>query len=278
MPEFCCTAPQQSFTVRNDGQPPLASGTRVGITMPEGMISAEGIRGIRDCLWNAAPLGVDEGDRLRFLAMHLVDELGYEWQTRKGNYTKRLSSYAYRAGRLKLTPEILSQVGCIARDHSKPADFTVEVTRDLNRPASAFCNRGSCWWGCESESLCALKTNGGFALRSFGFTGLVSGRVWVMPLRLDGDGDLVPTFDTVTPDAFAVFNGYGDLGGYTGARVMASMAGWTYKKIGFTCAPMYVNAGGYLIAPEETVQKISALELSVPQHSDLSERELAHVA
>ncbi len=282
MPEFCCAAPQQSFTVRNDGQPPLASDTRVTITMPAGVISPEGIREIRYCLFRAAQWSVPPDDERRLVGLGWnLAPLGEEWQTRTGNYTKRLSRHAYKEHELKLSPEILSEVGCIARDHSKPVDFTVEVTRDLNRSSRYFGNHGSCWWGCYKESRCALKTNGGFALRSFGPSGEVSGRAWVMPLRLDGDGNLVPTFDTVTPDAFVLFNGYGELGNYTGARVMASMAGWTYKKIGFECEPMYINAGGYLIAPEETAQNVSALHLSVEAHSDLSEtekEELSHVA
>jgi hypothetical protein len=97
-----------------------------------------------------------------------------------------------------------------------------------------------------------------------------------MPLRKNADGELVPTFDTMSPDAFVAFNGYGDLNGYTGARVMAAMAGWTYARISFECSPMYVNAGGYLIAPEEIVQTCKSLDLSVRQHANLNEMEIAN--
>jgi len=71
-----------------------------------------------------------------------------------------------------------------------------------------------------------------------------------MPLKLDELGNLIPTFDTETPAAFVVFNGYGDLGGYAPARIMSHMAGMTYRKITFDAQPMYVNPGapgvGYL--------------------------------
>jgi hypothetical protein len=170
----------------------------------------------------------------------------------------------------------MSEVGTIARDHSKAAAFEVDVTRDLNRSPDYFYHDDSCWWGGMSESRCALKTNGGFGLRSLRGQS-VSGRAWVMPLR--DCGGLVPTLDTETPDAFIVFNGYGDLAGYAPARIMAGMAGWTYKKIAFSCDPMYINAGGYLVAPEHIIQDTANLRLSVPQHAHLTDdRELAHAA
>ena len=98
-------------------------------------------------------------------------------------------------------------------------------------------------------------------------------------MRLSG-GQLYPTFETETPDAFVVFNGYGDLTGYAPARILSHMAGWTYARIPFSCDPMYINAGGYLVAPEDIVKKHDHLSLSVSRHSRLfdEEKELAHVA
>jgi len=213
--------------------------------------------------------------------------IGAQWQARDGNYAKRLSRHAYKAHQLKLTPEVMSQVGTIARDHSTAVSVTIEVSRELNESAGYWYHEDSCWWNSYSESRCALKTNGGFGLRSFS-TGDpyadVTGRAWVLPLRLNENGYPLPTFDTRTPDAFVVFNGYGDLSGYTPARILAHMAGWTYRKIGFECNPMYVNAGGYLIAPEDIAGRYTdgSLHLSVDQHArlydDERERELARVA
>jgi hypothetical protein len=172
----------------------------------------------------------------------------------------------------------MSQIGTIARDHSKPVEVEIEVTREFNESAAYFYHEDSCYWGSYYESRCALKTNGAFGLRSFR-GGAVSGRAWVMPLRhvdrLRTGPDLTPTFDTMGADAFVVFNGYGDLGGYAASRIVAHMAGWTYRKIGFGCDPMYINAGGYLVAPEHIAEPYTdgSLKLSVPQHSDLYESE-----
>lgn len=276
----CCTSPQQQFFVRNDGDEPLANDTRATVTLPAGVISAPGLQQIRDYLHRTGFSGL----------AYSVPLLGDEWQTRDGNYPKRLSRLAYKnSEQLRLPPEVLSHIGCIARDHSKQASTAIEITRRLNLSSAAFGNRGSCWWGSGGYgySRCAFKTNGGFGLRSFGdgnpehnSNSYVTGRAWVLPLKLDQyRGDLTPTFATMTPDAFLVFNGYGELGGYTAPRILAHMTGWTYRKTGFACRQMYVNAGGYLVAPEDLVaQQLpagSTLELSVERHASLFEREQA---
>ena len=265
----CCSSPQRRFKVRNDGCEPLANDTKVTIKLPSGAISAEGLTEISRYL--------DRQAATRDLSYDLAS-LGDQWQTRAGNYAKRLSRLAYQSYQVKLTPEALSQVGCIARDHCTDSpSVEIEVTRDLNQSAAYFLHEDSCWWGSYGESRCALKTNGGFGLRSFGDSGYVSGRAWVLPLRLATDS-LTPTFETLTPDAFVVFNGYGALSGYAAPRILAHMAGWTYRKIDFSCAPMYVNAGGYLVAPEHIAEKYgTALELDLHQHARLFEEEFANV-
>jgi hypothetical protein len=266
----CCDSPQLTFAIRNDGEEPLGNDKRVTVTLPAGVISAEGLMSIRNYLFR-------EPQDMHQLSYDL-ESLGDQWQTREGNFAKRLSRHAYKAYKLKLTPEIMSHVGCIASDHSKPVSVEVEVTRDLNRGPGEFYNEDSCWWGSYGESRCALKTNGGFGLRTFNSYGSVSGRAWVMPLRRNSDlSGMSPTFSTMAPDAFVVFNGYGDLNGYAAPRIMAHMAGWTYRKIAFSCDPMYVNAGGYLVAPEEIASKYTdgSLFMNVSQHSSLFDNEAA---
>ena len=284
-----CDSPQLSFAIRNDGVGPLANDTRVTVLLPAGIISAEGLQAITNCLYRAGNAGPGSAG-LRQLAYEL-EPLGDRWQTSTGNYPKRLSRHAYSTRKIKITPDIMAQVGCIARDHSQPVSVAIEVTRELNLGSADFGNEGSCWWGEYGSSRCALKTNGGFGLRSFGKTTSiwgngVSGRAWVMPLRLNEKEieeqgkwrELVPTFDTLTPDAFAVFNGYGDLSNYTAPRIMAHLAGWTYRKISFSCSPMWVNSGGYLVAPEDTVrQQGDSLRLSVSEHADLYHTERAAI-
>jgi hypothetical protein len=298
-PRCTCESPPEvrNFTIRNDGDPPLANDTRVNIALPAGTISGEGIEEIKRLIRNAR-YSVDpyvERDGLYNLS-HSLEEIGDVWQARDGNYTKRLSRLAYKKFSLKLESSLLSEVGNIARNHSTAVDFNIEVTRDLNLGPEHFVHEDSCWWGSYANSRCWFKSHGGFGLRTFpgGDDGCTdpdccggsrpSGRAWVIPLRRDEHDHLVPTFETMEPDAFIVFNGYGDLGGYGPARILAHMSGWTYRKVGFYAEPMYVNnENGYLVAPEEIASNYTDGELTIdsPVHFNLfgTEREsLTNVA
>lgn len=270
----CCESPAPDFTIRNDGVPPLANDTRVTISLPAGVIDTEGVQRIRRAMQLA-----DMYD-----ASCLLPTLGDKWQTREGNYTKRLSRAIHKTLAQKISPDLLSEIGNIARAHSTPVDFEIETTRRLNMSAADFYHEDSCWWQSYSEGRCTLKTNGGFGLRTF--TGdSVTGRAWVLPLKL-ADGRLTPTFDTVNPSAFVVFNGYGRLEGYTAARILSHMAGWTYRRVGLSCSPMFINSdAGYLVAPEDIAAPYTdgRLDIATTQHSALftqestHTRELAHV-
>lgn len=275
----CCASPAMEFTMRNDGNEPLANDVRTAITLPSsGEIDEVGIARIRNYL--SYHMGYTMSD--------LVPEIGPKWQTKEGNWPKRLSRVAYAKHKVKVPTNVLSEIGNIAAAHSNSADFAIEITRDLNLSPGEFANSSSCWWNGYIAGRCALKTNGGFAIRTFSSArgyDQVSGRSWVMPLRLIGRGyNLRPTFDAMTPEALVTFNGYGDLEGYNAARILAHMTGWTYRKIGFICEPMYVNAGGYLIAPEELAQHYTdgSMRLKVEPHAHLytteQESENGHVA
>jgi len=92
-----------------------------------------------------------------------------------------------------------------------------------------------------------------------------------MPLRLRqwyGDQErLRPTFNTVSPDALVVFNGYGALDASIAARIIAQMYGWSYKKIGFECEPMYINNdNGYLVGPPELLKGYDGLGYDLSPH------------
>lgn len=269
-----CETLHEKFTVRNDGKPPLANDTKTTVTLPAGTISDAGLAAIRDYLLLYRSTSVIDRDaQHKYYSLAYTQEVvGGRVQDKTGNYAKRLSRHAYQVHALKLPTEVLSQVGCLAADHSQGIEVQVEVTRELNRRASYFYHTGSCWWTADyGYSRCTLKTNGGFAMRSFDQYNDVSGRAWVMPLRLNTFDALSPTFDTVNPAAFMVFNGYGDLECYTPARVLAHMTGLTYRKIGFTCELMYINAGGYLVAPEELAEHYTdgSLDLNLLRHSSL---------
>jgi hypothetical protein len=259
----CCESPALGFTVRNDGQPALANDTKTTVTLPAGVIDEEGLNRIVRYL-------CDQG---LYEESGMISHLSPTWQTREGNFTKRFSRTVYKKLGRKVTPEVLSMIGTIAAEHSKSVDFTIGVTRDLNQGPEYFYHDDSCWWQSHYKSRCALKTNGGFGLLTY--NPYTSGRAWVMPLKKGAGDRLTPTFDTMTPDAFIVFNGYGDLEGYTAARIVSHMAGMTYRKVGFECEPMYINAGGYLVAPEDIAAKYTDgyLNLSVSTHSTLFDDE-----
>jgi hypothetical protein len=293
-----CEAPRQHFYVRNDGEPPLENDSRAKVTLPSGVISDEGLGAIRRLIVSQAPTITarydwtegseymrqqQESDKWYMLCSRLV-EIGPEWQKRDGNFTKRLSRFAYKNFEIKLDAATMSSVGNIARDHSVAVDFDIEVTRNLNLSAEEFGHEESCWWQSYGESRCALKSNGGFGIRSFNEHDYVSGRAWVLPLTRTADDyyPFAPTLDTMTPDAFMVFNGYGDLSGYAATRLVGHMAGMTYRKVAFHCTPMYVNnESGYLVAPEDIAKDFTdgTVRLSLDHHAVLIDttKELAHV-
>lgn len=301
-----CESPALEFTIRNDGRGPLANDWRVMVGLGRGVISTEGISAIADLLGrhsNALPrddvgLFTDEARLWLNLSTDMYnEELGTEWQTKRGNFPKRFSAYAHQTYGLKISPEMMSEIGNIGRDHSLGSDYFIEVTRQLNQSPEAFYNGDSCWWGGYANSRCALKTNGGFGLRTFStaapaedegdYEEQVTGRAWVMPLRREhrrggGPDRLVPTFDTMQPDAFIVFNGYGSLEGYPGGRIMAYLSGWTYRRVRFSVTGMFVNGDvGHLVGPQDLVEQFSdGIELWLEKHSGLYEtehEEMAHV-
>lgn len=282
-----CKSPALEFRVPNAGNDPLVNDVRTTVTLPEGLITREGFMAIATELQSWYYRGDEMEDQAEREGLYslagYIDAMDPEWQTKRGNFTKRLSSLANKELGLKIRPMILSRIGDIAREHSSATSYDVEVTRDLNQHPSEFANGESCWWQSYSYGRCTLKSNGGFGLRSFGTRG-VNGRVWVLPLKEAEDAALrdlsyalTPTFETLTPAAFLVFNGYRDLSGYTGPRVMAHMAGLTYCKVGVVIDPMYVNSNtGYLVGPEELIsryRKSGSLRMNLNTHSDLHRRE-----
>lgn len=235
-----CEAEHLSFALRNNGYEPLRNDVRAEITLPAGTVDEEGLRRITTYV----------RDHVSYGASYVVASIGDVWQSKEGNYTRRLSRAIYKATGEKLTPAVMSELGNIGSAHAaRTSSFSVELSRDLNLSAEAWGNSSSCWWeGSQyGVSRCAFKASGGFGLRDFDTYGRTIGRVWVQPLDSSGQ----PTHDTDTAESFVVFNAYGSLEGYIGARIIAYMTGLTYKRIGFTFSPAYVNNNmGVLVAAE----------------------------
>ena len=229
------------------------------VSLPEGIIDENGLSQIENHLW---------ADR-HYEAVPFMGKIGREWKNAKGTYPKRLNRAYYNATKNSLPDKIMERIGVIARSNSNGQDLTLEVTRNLNLDPDDFAHGGSCWWGEYSSSRCALKTNGGFGLRSFA-DGEVTGRAWVMPMTL-ADGWLSPTFDTEHPDALLVFNGYGDLSEGAAARVVAMAYGMTYRKVRLRMEPMYINSdSGYLITPEgDATSDGDSVTIDLDAHANL---------
>jgi hypothetical protein len=258
------------------GRHPLVNDRRVTVSIPAGTISEVGLSTIRSTLLQQSVRTWDPRSARPWVDLaHAIPTLGDQWKTDEGTYTKRLSKLAYEKWGLKVPPAVLSAVGNHAQTHAVGANYRIEVTRDLNRPASEFGHRGSCWWTYDYyKSRCAAKTNGVFGLRTFRFRSVI-GRAWVLPLRI-GSRFFKPTFDALDADAFMVFNGYGNLEGAAPARVMAQMTGLTYKKVGFSARPMYVNNdSGYLVGPSEIIEHQEYVRLDLKRHATLYPQEVA---
>lgn len=340
-----CVAPGQSFVFPIEGgASSIRNDERYAISLAAGVISAEALekiqRLIRDAgrkIFNearaAGPASDEDYTAARglyyaydYVAGNFADSIGPEWQGRRGNFTKRLSRFAYNAKKISLPPTLISEIGNVARAQSNGTDVSVEMTRDLNQSPEDFFHSESCWWTDYSESRCALKNNGGIGMRTFGEvtypeygyqhgpwkhdygrgyveigmtkrSDVVTGRAWVMPVRRGDEIDQrwydynagewttrkvrlwEPTTDTVNPDGYIVFNGYGALSDYAPARIVAQMTGMTYRKVGFECDPMYVNNGGYLVTSEAIASEVddnTMISLSVDTHANLYNREMTN--
>lgn len=278
----CCPA-RPTFRFPANGAGTIGNDERLTVILPKGVISEAGIAAIRKAVTESLPTGQayreaseryyasDRSDTALLDAFYkasdahaiaqrdvtkAIDSIGDEWQGKRGNYPKRLSSALHKLG-IKLEPATISEVGNLARQYSDDtSEYHIEFTRDLNQSAAYFYHEDSCWWQSYSNSRCALKNWGGLAMRTFAGADDdhddPSGRVFLFPL----DEDFKPTQDAETAHAYMVFNAYGALGGYSSARIIAHLAGKTYRKVTFGLAidNGYVNSNaGYLVCDADTI-------------------------
>lgn len=271
-----CEAPHKRFEFPANGQGTVAQNERLTVELPAGTIDEMGLQDI------AHTVGAAVGWEHHRTIQAAIAEVGPTWQTRRGNFTRRLSSALHKQG-IKLEQSTISQIGNLARQHSSDETFwDVAFTRDLNLPAEAFWHEDSCWWGSLYRSRCCLKNWGGLGLRTFDGP-IVTGRAWILPMRhnttggiSDHGGWLSPTHDTMGADAYLVFNAYGDdLTSYKAARIVAHLTGRTYKHVGFRhdgdCEEgedaMYINGEtAKLVASEDICSKFDEIELDLAPH------------
>jgi hypothetical protein len=256
------------FVVPANSHGTITQDERLRVELPEGLISEEAIEAVVYMLWREQFSGIAYSKLER-----AVDSLEKTWQAKQGNFTRRLSSVLHKEFKAKLDPGLLSRVGSTIREHATSTNvWHVEFTRDLNQPAEAFYHATSCWWGSEGHSRCALKRWGGLGMRSYDTEGQdrdrPTGRAWVQPL----DRDLRPTIETLNAHAYLVYNGYGELSGYTPARLVAYLASRTYRKVPVGIRWQYVNNGtGYLVADQATCDATSNVAIRMnDQHQEVA--------
>jgi hypothetical protein len=89
----------------------------------------------------------------------------------------------------------------------------------------------------------------------------------VQPLReLEGSGETSfgTTHNTENADAYIVYNVYGELDGYTAARLVAYLTGKTYRKVLWVQEPQYVNGNtGYLVASPRVCAEVKEVKMEV---------------
>lgn len=255
-----CEAPHRSFKFPADGHGLITEDERLVVELPKGTIDDQGVQRIKNLLYSDLAFGTDWN-----IIETAVESVGSLWQTKRGNFTRRLAS-AFHKHETKIPPSTISEIGNVGRAHSsEDATWHIELTRDLNLSAEAFANEESCWWTGYSYARCALKNWGGLGLRTFSDDedSYASGRAWVQPLNQD----LKPTHDTENARAYVVYNGYGDLEGYVAARIIAHLTGNSYRKVEFGSDRQYVNGeSGYLVADEATCEAHDRLWFNGDEH------------
>jgi len=242
----------------------IPNDTPFDLSVGAGDISGSGLRRIRDLIYDRT--GARYGNYGINLPELTHDETFAMWQTAKGNFTKRLGKLLLETRSVKLTEEFMAEIGNIARQYTaETRTFKVEFTRNINRPASAFAHRESCWWSSHWQSRCQFKNLGGMGIRTFNSQDKVSGRCWLIPLEIANSGRIwQPSFKS-NSDAYIAFNAYGhELMPFS--RMVAQLTGKSYRKVELNGSRMYINGHvGVLIASQEVCDANSTVTLSNAQ-------------
>lgn len=255
-----CEPHNWRFSFPNNGNGTVDNDDIFTVELPGGVISEVGKGAILEIL------ACDYS--LYRISERVFDEIGMEWQNRRGNFTRRFSSAMFKRGH-KVPGNLLTEIGNVARAHSSNGSaWDIQLSRArLNESAGYWFNECSCWWGSEGESRCAFKMWGGIGMRSLALTtgsGCPSGRAWIQPIN--GDGEPISDIDVAA--GFVVYNGYGELDGYHGARIVAHLTGNTYCKVVLRSEQQYINGNkGYLVATEEMCQRVEVIEWDHAVHT-----------
>lgn len=235
----------------------------VTVTVAHGEVSSVGMAEIRNLVYRKTG-GPNNYDGLNLHELATEESFDRTWQTREGNFPKRLAKHMLTERSMKLTEELMAEIGNIAKAYtSKTGKSHISLTRNLNLPASQFCNDGSCWWTDYATSRCEAKAYHTFGVRGWatehGDDGEPTDRAWLIPLAVDHTS-VRPRFEgthVLPADAYVLFNSYG-MEVLPFSRIVAGMTGKSYKKITFRVDNMYVNGElGVLIAEQSVCDAIN---------------------
>jgi len=232
------------------------------VEIPHGKLSTEGQLAIAEIMKNSG------------LPFPTEEEMEWQWQTKRGNFPKRLQRWLAIKGFKNLDPSIMASVGATGNryigDISKSDPYYFKfVPPPFNWRDGQYGKERSCWWTQNQKEYWQEMNGSGVCFYKSGEdmshnNGI--GRLWI------GNGP---------KDTLMTFNGY-----YNNSekenwtlnltQVVATFLGLTYRKIRLSCQGMHVNSDmGYLLGTgsllSEAVESlklennIRSLTLVVPQ-------------
>jgi hypothetical protein len=237
---------------------------RYTLEAPQGTISERGVQLIQSFI--AAQRLQDENwkvknpDVLRTYLNPLPDDWQWQWVVKGrgayvGTFPKRVSKFYFQTDNIKTPNDFLQEIGNLARLHSE--DNTVyhfEIVDNLDWKSGDFGDSGSCFWGSRNLARAIMRDNGGMAIRFYDDDNKGYARAWLA---------------AIASGLYIVFNGYGFKSNPTLviARVLASFAGLSYKKIalsnrGATNSTVWINSSiGYLIGSTDAIADYAEYDL-----------------
>lgn len=231
----------------------LETKERFTVSLPVGYVTSEALHEVRDFIYHETNTYLD------------ISDIGEEWTlTGKGNkyqgtLPKRVTNMLFKEYGVRLTNPQVSKIGNIARAGVVNLDkFEVDFTSDLNSwDAGDYGDCGSCYWGDRSYARTMLADHDSYAIRFYGkryehdITTRGIGRAWIIPY-----GEMM-----------IVYNAYGPYNLTIISRIIAQLAGASYKKIEFTnngtaCETLWINGEtAFLIGSPEQMTNIDGIDL-----------------
>jgi len=223
----------------------MHSGEIKEITIGGGDVSSSGMRAIYDAIYNKTR--GEEAYGVSISRLLEPERFDPSWVTKEGNMPKRIAKILLTDHHLKLTEDLMAELGNIAKAYTtKPSVQRVRLDRVIGHDRHDYINDNSCWWTDYWYSRCTLKSLGGMAVRCYNEEGTEStARGWLIPLQFD-DYKWQPQPDLGKATGYVVFNVYdrsNRLEAMHFGRMIAQMTGKSYKRLGLAVHNMYVNGG-----------------------------------